>query len=168
MTALPSEIVSIATAEIGVVEDGTSNTAVRVNEYKAATRLDPAEEWPWCSAFICWVVKAALKETGTPETATFRRPTTAAAWGLESWSLAQDKTTQTKRHPHDDIRPGDLICFTFSHCAIAASSPDDDGWFATIEGNTSPGTAGSQRDGGGVYRRRRRTSQVRSRIRFTV
>lgn len=168
MSTIAKELVKLATAEIGVVEDGSSNTGKRVNEYKAATRLDPTEEWPWCSAFVCWLVKQSLEATETPETPTFRRPTTAAAWGLDLWSLAQDQTTQTKRWPHNDIRPGDIICFTFSHCAVAASSPDDDGRFATIEGNTSPGTAGSQRDGGGVYRRIRRTSQVRSRIRFTV
>lgn len=168
MSNIAKEIIKLATTEIGVTEDGDTNTGKRVNEYKAATKLPPAEEWPWCAAFICWLVKAALVEAGVPETTTFRRPTTAAAWGLELWSLAQDKTTQTKRWPHNDIRPGDIITFTFSHCGIAVTAPDEDGRFATIEGNTSPGTAGSQRDGGGVYRRIRRTSQVRSRIRFTA
>ena len=168
MSKFTETLVRIATLEIGVVEEGTTNTGKRVNEYKAATKLPPAEEWPWCAAFICWLVKQALTATGTPETATFRRPTTAAAWGLELWSLAQDNSTRTKRRPHRDIEAGDIIVFSFSHCGIAVSAPDDTGHFQTIEGNTSKGDGGSQRDGGGVHMRWRRTTQVRSRIRFEV
>lgn len=165
---LAAEITRIAAAEIGVVETKTTNCGPRVNEFKAATVLPPAEEWPWCAAFICWVVREALKAAGVPETATFKRPTTASAWGLENWSLQQDNSTWTKTKPFRDILPGDLIIFNFSHCGIAVSECDETGFFQTIEGNTSIGDSGSQRDGGGVHRRWRRSSQVRSRIRFRV
>lgn len=168
MSKLAKEIVRIATGEIGVHEDGDSNTGKRVNEYKAATNLPPKESWPWCAAFVDWVVMWAMQNTATPETLKFRRPTTAGAWALILWSLAQDKSTQTKRNPHRDILPGDIIVFNFSHCGIAVSDCDDTGHFQTIEGNTSKGDGGSQRDGGGVHKRWRRSSQVRARIRFTI
>ena len=162
---LPDAIVAIATREIGVEEIDASNCGPRVNEYKAATNLPPAEPWPWCAAFVCWCVQKAMAVTGTKETFAFKKPTTAGAWALEAWSLRQDRTTATKKRPGRDILPGDIIVFTFSHCGIAISVPDETGHFETVEGNTD--TAGS-REGGGVFRKWRRTTQVRSRLRFTV
>lgn len=165
MSKLAAEIVNVARAEIGVEEIDGTNCGPRVNEYKAATNLPPDEPWPWCAAFVCWCVQESAKATGIAFTETFRRPTTAGAWALEAWSLAQDASTWTKKRPHRDIKPGDLIVFTFSHCGIAASEPDDTGHFTIIEGNTDH--AGS-REGGAVWLKWRRTTQVRSRIRFRV
>ena len=162
---LADHIVIIAGKEIGIEEIDGTNCGPRVDEYKAATNLPPHEEWPWCAAFICWVVREALKVAGVKETDKFKRPTTASAWGLESWSLRQDNTTWTRKPAKDDIQPGDIIVFSFSHCGIATSEPDKDGYFSTVEGNTDH--AGS-REGGAVWRKWRRISQVRSRIRFRV
>lgn len=163
--SLSSEIVRIARREIGVEEIDGTNCSPRVNEFKSATNLPPNEDWPWCAAFICWVVQQAMKTTGVKETPTFKRPVTAAAWGLESWSLRQDNSTQTRKAPKFDIKPGDLICFTFSHCGIALTSPDSDGYFQTVEGNTD---GQGSREGGAVLQKTRNVSRVRSRIRFTI
>lgn len=168
MTPFVETLIRIARAEIGVREDGDTNTGLRVNEYKSATRLPPTENWPWCAAFVGWCVARAMSATDVSQTATFRRPSTAGAWDLIRWSLAQDGTTQTKRRPGRDIQPGDIVVFEFSHCGIAVSACDDTGHFLTVEGNTSAGDGGSQRDGGGVHQRTRRSNQVRARIRFTV
>jgi hypothetical protein len=162
---LPPEIVRIAQAEIGVEEIDGTNCGPRVNEYKAATTLDPKQPWPWCAAFVCWVAREAMKAAQIQETATFRRPKTASAWGFEAWSLAQDKTTSTKKPHAGDIRPGDIVVFTFSHIGIAISEPDKKGFVETVEGNTD--SSGS-REGGGVFLKRRSISKIRSRIRFTV
>lgn len=157
-------IVKIAKAEVGVEEIDGTNCGPRVNEYKAATNLPPKEEWPWCAAFVAWVVREAMKEAGISETKGFKRPTTASAWGLEAWSLAQDKTTQTKKPPQRDILPGDILPFTFSHVGFAISAPDKDGYVTTCEGNTD---GKGSREGGGVFIKKRHISQIRSRIRFT-
>lgn len=162
---LADHLVKIAKAEVGVEEIDGTNCGPRVNEYKAATNLPPDEEWPWCAAFVCWCVREAMAAAGTTETPTFRRPTTAAAWGLEAWSLRQDRTTWTRKPASRDIEPGDIIVFAFSHCGIAASAPDETGHFVCIEGNTDH--AGS-REGGAVWKKWRRTTQVRSRIRFRI
>jgi hypothetical protein len=95
----------------------------------------------------------------------FEPPRTAGAWDLENWSLKQDDSTQTKRNPKaEDIEAGDIVIFTFSHVGLAIDSPAK-GLIPTIEGNTDG--VGS-RDGGGVWRKFRKISQIRSRIRFTV
>ena len=160
---LAPELVRIATAEIGVEEVNGSNCGPRVDEYKAATWLDPSKGWPWCAAFVCWVVREAMEATG--QRYTFDRPRTAGAWDFENWSRKQDSSTWTKR-PHDgDIQAGDIVIFTFSHIGIATSAPDAGGWVSTVEGNTD---AAGSREGGGVYRKRRHVSKIRSRIRFRV
>lgn len=161
---LPSAIVTIASKEIGVEEVDGTNCGPRVDEFKAATNLPPHESWPWCAAFVCWVVREALKSTGVKETATFKRPTTAGAWDLENWSRRQDNSTSTKKPPEGDIQAGDIVVFTFSHVGIAVASPKN-GFVETVEGNSD--LQGS-REGGAVGRHMRKLSQIRSRIRFTI
>jgi hypothetical protein len=165
MSLLAQKIVELARREVGVEEIDGTNCGPRVNQYKAATNLPPAESWPWCAAFVCWLVREALAATGIKETATFRRPCTASAWGFENWSLAQDRTTQTRKPPRGDIQPGDIVVFTFSHIGIATSSPDREGYITTIEGNTD---GQGSREGGAVLEKRRSLARVRSRIRFTI
>lgn len=162
---LVSEIIRIAKAEVGTREVGNTNCGVRVNEYKAATWLNPNKGWPWCAAFVCWVIREALVSSGTKETKTFKRPRTAGAWDFENWSIAQDSTTWMRRDPAGDIMPGDIVMFTFSHIGIAVSEPDEKGNVKTVEGNTDK--AGS-REGGGVYLKTRNISKIRSRIRFNL
>ena len=162
---LISEIVRIAKAEVGVREIRDTNCGEMVNEYKAATWLNPKKGWPWCAAFVCWVIREALKSSGVKETKTFKRPRTAGAWDFENWSIDQDSTTWMRK-PHDgDILPGDIVIFKFSHIGIAVSSPNKDGNVIVAEGNTD--SAGS-REGGGVYLKTRNLSKIRSRIRFNV
>ena len=162
---LPDAIVRVATGEIGTMEIGSSNCGPRVDEYKAATNLPPHEPWPWCAAFVCWVVKKAAFAVCVDFSNTFRRPTTAGAWDLENWSLDQDESTWTKKPHRNDIEPGDIVIFKFSHVGFAVSRPRKDGTILTVEGNTDG--AGS-REGGGVFRKVRRLDQIRSRIRFCV
>jgi hypothetical protein len=160
---LAPKLVELAIGEVGVEEIDGSNCGPRVNEYKAATNLPPTEHWPWCAAFVCWLVREARQACGGPYT--FLRPTTAGAWDLENWSRAQDESTQTRKPPGNDIQPGDILCFTFSHTGVAISVPDKNGDVQTVEGNTD--SAGS-REGGGVFRKARHLSKIRSRIRLTV
>lgn len=160
---LPSAIVQVATEEIGVTEINGTNCGVRVNQYKASTTLPADEPWSWCAAFVCWVVRVAAARAQVPFTNTFRRPTTAGAYALENWSLAQDNSTWTKKPHRNDIEAGDIVVFKFSHVGFAVSKPDANGYVTTIEGNTDG--AGS-REGGAVLRKRRHVSQIRSRIRF--
>lgn len=69
--------------------------------------------------------------------------------------------------PRTSARPGDLAIFDWNyntaktdHVGIIEANPGD-GTLVCIEGNTSPGVAGSQIAGNGVFRRRRAASLVR-------
>jgi hypothetical protein len=161
---LPPKIVEIASREVGAEEVNGTNCGPQVNEYKAATNLPPKEPWPWCAAFVCWVVKKAMEATETRESATFKRPKTAGAWDFENWSLRQGNETQTKRNPGDDIRAGDIVIFKFSHIGIAVENASGS-TVETVEGNTD---ADGSREGGGVFRKTRKLSQVKTRIRFAI
>jgi hypothetical protein len=156
-------MVEIADKEVGTEEVDGTNCGPRVNQYKAATNLPPDESWPWCAAFIDWLVLVAMKKTG--KRYTFKRPTTAGAWDLENWSRAQDESTWTKKPHRGDIREGDIVVFVFSHVGLAISTPDKNGYILTVEGNTDD--QGS-REGGGVFRKRRHVSMIRSRLRIMV
>lgn len=163
--SLAKEIVRIAKAEVGVREIRDTNCGIRVDEYKAATWLNPKKGWAWCAAFVCWVVREAMASAGVKQTKTFKRPRTAGAWDFENWSLEQDSTTNTKKPHGGDILPGDIVVFTFSHIGIAVSSPNGEGIVKVVEGNTD---AAGSREGGGVYLKSRHLSKIRSRIRFTI
>lgn len=161
---LAQSILALAAKEVGTEEIDGTNCGPRVNEYKAATNLPPQDAWPWCAAFVCWLVREAMNACGIKETAKFKRPTTASAWGFEAWSLAQDNTTQTRRLHHGDIEAGDIVIFTFTHIGIATGPPIN-GMVPTIEGNTD---GSGSREGGAVLRKSRRVEQIKCRIRFTI
>ena len=82
---VPQKMVLLAREEIGVSEVDGSNCGPRVDEYKAATWLDPDKGWPWCAAFICWLVREAIEG----EDVKFKRPRTAGAWDFENWAKQQ-------------------------------------------------------------------------------
>lgn len=155
---LAQKLVELAKKEIGVEEVSGTNCGKRVNEYKSATSLDPKQGWPWCAAFICWLMREGMKGG----TYTFKRPTTASAWGFEGWAAKENNKVQLKKPHKDDIKPGDIVMFTFSHIGLAVSEPHD-GYIDTIEGNTD---GQGSREGGAVLKKKRKLSAIRSRIRL--
>jgi hypothetical protein len=157
---LAVKLVELARKEVGVQEVNGTNCGPRVNEYKSATSLDPEQGWPWCAAFICWLMREAMKDNSY----TFKRPTTASAWGFEDWAAKQNNKVQLKKPHKDDIKAGDIVMFTFSHIGLAISDPQD-GYIDTIEGNTD---GQGSREGGAVLQKKRKLSAIRSRIRITV
>lgn len=163
---LSDRIKAVALAEVGAREE-TTNCGRRVNQYKLAVASLPAHQpWPWCAAFVCWVVSKAMRDhmTETKTRLTFAAPRTAAAYGFDEWSLAQDSSTKTHRG-HPGCAVGVFSLRSTSHCGIAISKPDSKGYFGTVEGNTNP--SGS-REGDGVYQRRRHVRDVRDFIEFRV
>jgi hypothetical protein len=162
---LAQKMLELARGEIGVTEVNGTNCGEKVNQYKATTWLPATKSWPWCAAFICWLVKTAMEAEGIKETKTFKRPRTAGAFDFENWSLSQGSETSTKKPHRNDIQPGDIVVFKFSHIGIAETAMDKEGNVTCIEGNTNG--AGS-REGGAVLRKKRRADQIRSRIRILI
>jgi len=161
MKTLAEKLVALAQLEIGVEEVDGTNCGVRVDSYKSATNLPPHEAWPWCAAFICWLVREAVRTDGPY---TFARPTTAGAWNLENWSKEQDNSTHTLRNPGNDVKAGDIVIFKFSHVGLCLRGAEA-GRIRTIEGNTD---AAGSREGGGVFEKSRALDSIKTRIRFTV
>lgn len=158
--SIPEKMVSLARGEIGVSEVDGTNCGPKVDEYKAATWLDADKGWPWCAAFICWLVREAIEG----EDIKFSRPETAGAWDFENWAKRQASNGVGLRKPtNEDIKAGDIVVFTFSHIGIAIADIDSSGYVKTIEGNTNG--AGS-REGGSVLEKNRHVSKIRSRIRI--
>ena len=158
------EMVRLAKGEIGVSEVDGTNCGERVNEYKAATWLDSEKGWPWCAAFICWLVREAIEK----ESVLFDRPQTAGAWDFENWAKKQEdkgvelyKPVKSGNKPY--VRAGDIVVFQFSHIGLAISEENKSGYIQTIEGNTNG--AGS-REGGSVLEKSRNIENVRSVIRI--
>jgi hypothetical protein len=159
-SSVSEKMVNLARGEIGVSEVDGSNCGPRVDVYKAATWLDPDKGWPWCAAFICWLVREAIEG----EDISFKRPQTAGAWDFENWARKQvSKGVELRKPTNEDIKAGDIVVFTFSHIGLAVKDIDSSGYVTTIEGNTNG--AGS-REGGSVLEKKRHVSCIRSRIRI--
>ena len=157
---IPEKMVQLAREEIGVSEVDGTNCGPRVDQYKAATWLDASKGWPWCAAFICWLVRESIED----EDVKFKRPRTAGAWDFENWAKQQIANGVDLRKPtNEDIKAGDIVVFTFSHIGLAIKDIDSRGYVKTIEGNTNG--AGS-REGGSVLEKKRHVSSIRSRIRI--
>lgn len=159
MKTLPEAIASIAESQVGVRESKT-NGGPQIEEYQRATWL-PVGAWPWCAAFVCYVVREACKDRKH----SFSLPKTAGAWDFERWCKEMDSTVMLRKPHRGDIKRGDIVVFTFSHIGIATGPPNAEGLTPTIEGNTC-GATGNQREGDGVYRKLRPLTKIRSRIRF--
>lgn len=156
--AFVERVIELAQGEVGVQEEpANSNKGKRVQEYQRATWLD-GTGWPWCAAFICWLVKEAIGARKVP----FARPETAQAWDFENWARKQKGVTLYK-NSSTPAKRGDIVVFTFSHIGLAVDDQKGS-TVATIEGNTD---GSGSREGGGVYKKSRKRSQIRSLIRFT-
>jgi hypothetical protein len=165
LLTISEAVAQAAESKIGIHEQGGANKGGSLQPFFDADNYDPNGSKPgdggyaWCAAFVCWCCKVTLAGRAI----TFKRPATPGAWDFERWCREQDNSVRLKKPHKRDIQRGDIVVFTFSHIGIATGPPDEDGYVPTVEGNTN--VAGS-REGDGVYRKRRHTSEIRSRIRF--
>jgi hypothetical protein len=142
--------VQVALTQVGVTEHpGGSNSGKDVIKYQRATSLG-GTGWPWCVAFVSWVVQTVNKRKWA-----YRG---AGVFDMEHWLSARGKL----RSPRRAARPGDIVTFNYGsgHTGIVIRQVGS-AHIETVEGNTSSGEAGSQDDGGGVFRRIRPISAVR-------
>lgn len=133
-------VLKIASGEVGTVEKPVNRTP-----YGAWYGMDGQ---PWCAIWVSWIFAKA----GCPDAIGGKqhRVKSVLEWAKKNGRVVQEP------------RRGDLVIFQWRtgwHIGLiedaAGSLP-----LQTIEGNTSPGNGGSQRDGGGVYRRSRDMSGV--------
>ena len=106
---------------------------------------------PYCAMFVSWVF--AQVGQGAPGLPGPYCPTM-----LNAGKAACRAVGKTTAHP------GDIVYFDWGRDGVAdhvGIVESNNGYYLTcIEGNTSPGTGGSQSNGGGVYRRTRAFGDV--------
>lgn len=125
----------------GVREHGGNNRGADVETYQRVTGM---LRQPWCASFVSWCYARA----GIPlrDANGF-----AAVAALKKW--AQGVGYWRRREPGYIPPCGAIVIYTFGHTGIVVAG--DETQDSTVEGNTGPGKAGSQRDGDGVYYRTR-------------
>lgn len=133
----------IARGELGRTESPAGSNRTKYGKWYG---LDGQ---PWCMMFVQW----CFAQAGRP-----LPHRTASCSDLLSW--------YRKYQPERIVtapRPRDIVIYTFGHTGILESAAASS--VTVVEGNTSPGEAGSQDNGGGVYRRTRSKALVKAYIR---
>lgn len=144
--------VAWAVQQLGVTESPpNSNRGPLIDRWSAYWGLTAV---PWCGVFCGYAAKkvAGAKVTSwLPYVPSITADARANRNGLRAVPIA-------------DARPGDLVCYYFGgnpmgdHVEMVESVSSTS--ITAIGGNTSSGTAGSQSNGGGVFRRTRPRSQA--------
>lgn len=142
------ETIVMARQQLGTTEfpSGSNRT-----KYGAAYGLDGH---PWCVMFLWWVFRAA----GAEALFCFGEKTA-------SCTVLRNRYQARGRWYTSGAKPGDIAILNFSgtnepeHCGIVVGVLGD-GSIETVEGNTSPGSEGSQNNGGCVALKNRRGAQV--------
>lgn len=106
---------------------------------------------PYCAMFVSWVfAQVGASCAGLP--------------GPYCPSMLAAGRSAGRAVPVTSAQPGDVVYFDWGRDGVADHvglvEANNGSYLTCIEGNTSPGTSGSQSNGGGVYRRTRAYSTV--------
>lgn len=140
-----------------------NNDAPEIDKF--LTYLGLPKHLPWCSAYVVYVCKEAA------DSLQIKNPIFRTGKVSSLWEFSQENELRYKTFDSEEVLSGE-IKLTKSDIPIWASglikNNDFSGHtglvryqinkdkFATIEGNTTPGDKGNQREGGGVYERERK------------
>jgi peptidoglycan hydrolase-like protein with peptidoglycan-binding domain len=133
----------------GVREQGGNNRGADIEAYQRATALS-GTGWAWCAAFVTWCYERSglfLRDAGG----------FAAVAALRSWATRAGHWRP--REPGYRPPTGAIVIYTFSHTGIVLFGGEQEDH--TVEGNTSSGARGSQRDGDCVFCRARSHRSIR-------
>lgn len=147
-----NEVISTLSSQVGVKELTGKNDGKEVEAYLKAVGL--GKGYAWCQAFIFWGFDMASKKLDMPN------PMPKTAGVLDNWNKSK------KYQLAKGVRPkeGDVFAMDFGkgqgHTGIVTDVIGD--YIHTIEGNTSadPKLPTEDREGQGVFRRRRAISSI--------
>ena len=112
---------------------------------------------PWCVIFLWW----CFREAGEKD-AFYGGGKTSSCSALYHWYRERGQTAGP-----EEIRPGDILLLNVSgtretqHCGLVTQVLNGtEGWYRTIEGNTSAGAEGDQTGGGCVAQKARHKENV--------
>jgi hypothetical protein len=165
------QFVEIAVSEIGTREEGGNNCGAEIRAYQSATWLKP-DPWPWCAAFVCWVMMKWLISKEVCELLTLKNQPTvekfrcrdAAAFGFEKWALKR----KIAIFPETELaKKGDIVVFDFSHIGIVTEDQVIGiNTIKTVEANTNGRGDRDSVSGDGVWAKERKKDLVKSLIRI--
>lgn len=155
-------VLKIAAGEIGYIALRDPEQGSKYGRWMAQKTGDSYFEQhstkiPWCAMFASWVFdQAGVSVPGMP----------SASCG----SILRACQSAGLVVPSRSAQHGDIVIFDWgakdnSHDHIGIVELNKGSYLQTIEGNTSPSNAGSQGNGGGVWRRTRDWSVVQAIIR---
>jgi len=140
------DLLVVAFAEVGTVEKPDNLT--KYGEWNGTNGQ------PWCGAFVRWCFNRSSVQVKIPN------PTYTPA-GADGFKKAGTW------HEKGDPKAGDVIFFDFPHDGVDRIShvgivvrAEPNGDVFTIEGNTSGGASGDQRNGGMVAIKRRTRKEI--------
>jgi hypothetical protein len=142
-------VVEQARRSLGIRELSGHNDGPLVDEILSSVGLEGTQA-PWCAAFIVWVGDKAFGST-------LFNPYPRSAWS----PTFLNKPTWDRQRGGIPLKPADVFGIWFNsmgrvaHVGLVEKNEGD--WLVTIEGNTN---GGGSRDGDGVYRRRRLSTNV--------
>lgn len=141
--------VSIAHKQVGLKELTGNNDGEHIREYMKAVGLNYDKHYPYCAAGIVWCMLTAADELDKD----ICIKKSALCYRLFTWAKASGKITYNKPHV------GDIVIWnragtTKGHTEIIIEVLKN-GWVTTIGFNTSNGKRGSQREGNGIFIRKR-------------
>lgn len=149
-----------ALANVGVVEEGGNNSGKYVEAYLASVGLDAGN--PWCAAWARFRFEKAAAALGLTLPKSF--PDSGYCPDYSAWARNRGfYLPVSSDESRDGVQPGDLALFWFAnkkrhaHIGIVAEVHPWGVW--TVEGNTSD-DSGVNRDGDGVYKKRRDWSEL--------
>ncbi len=139
---------SILQSQIGIREKTGHNDGPEIKMYLKSVGL--AEGYAWCAALQVWTfVKAACEAMSSIPIAI-----TAMASGIYTAA-----TISGRKSVNQSVHVGDIVVWKFSRTPSGHTGRCTKVLYRwrirNLEGNTSSGLGGSQRDGGGVYERTR-------------
>lgn len=146
--ATASQVLAVAARELGYSRWDDPEDGTRYGRWYAQAHgaYFGASGVPYCAMFVSWVLAQA---GATPPGGAFAY----VPAGINA-ARAAGRLVTTRQ-----AAPGDLACFDWDDDGVADHigivEVNHGSWVQTIEGNTSPGSGGSQGNGGGVYRRAR-------------
>ena len=151
--ATATDALRVAAAEIGYTRWNDPQTGTKYGRWYAKDHgaYFGANGVSYCAMFVSW----CLAKVGmTPPGGHFAY----VPYGINQAQAAGALVSKA------NAQPGDLVCFDWNGDGVADHvgfvEVNRGSYYQTIEGNTSSGVAGSQSNGGGVYRRTRSTSVV--------
>jgi hypothetical protein len=165
------KLVDIATSQVGIRELGGNNKGPDIVKYQQATWLAPSA-WPWCAAFICWIIREWVKDPDIKEYMKLTddkiktwRPRTAGAFDFANTWAKQNKYKILDEKSL--AKAGDLVIFDFSHIGIVIKDQKQtENYITAIEGNTNGKGDRDSVSGDGVWLKERKTNLVKHYIRF--